>query len=50
MALYRPSRTTPKAGKTYSVGKVKVSVPKMPKGKALKISKPKSAKAMKVKL
>lgn len=50
MALFRPSRTAPKEGKTYSVGKAKVSIPKMPKGKALKISKPKSAKAMKVKI
>lgn len=44
MALYKPSQSTPKAGKTYSLGKAKVSVPKMPKGKALKVSKPKSVK------
>lgn len=50
MAFYRPSKAVPKAGKTFSLGKVKVSVPKMPKGKALKISKPKAAKAAKIKL
>jgi hypothetical protein len=49
MGLYKPSQTTPKTGKTYSLGKVKTSIPKMPKGKALKVSKPKSAK-LKVKV
>lgn len=50
MALYKPSRTTQKGIKTYSLGKTKVSTPKMPKGKALKIAKPKTAKVGKVKL
>lgn len=44
MALYKPASSTPKGGKTYSLGKVKTSVPKMPKGKALKVSKPKGSK------
>ena len=50
MALYRPARTSPKDMKTYSLGKSKVSVPKMPKGKLVKLAKPKAAKAAKIKL
>ncbi len=44
MTLYKPSSATPKGGKTYSLGKVKATSVKMPKGKALKVSKPKSSK------
>ena len=50
MSLYKPARTSPKATKTYSLGKSKVSVPKMPKGKMIKLAKPKAAKAAKIKL
>lgn len=44
MAIYKPSAASPRGAKTYSLGKAKVSTPKMPKGKALKISRPKSVK------
>jgi len=50
MALYKPSRTAPKQGKTYSLGKAKAISPKMPKVKGAKFPKPKTAKTMKVKL
>ena len=50
MAYFKPNRTAPTKAKTYSLGKVKVKAPKMPKAKSLKVVKPKMPKAVKVKL